>query len=199
MPRAPRAWLEALADEMPRWQIDTATEIASFVAQLAHESVELTRLQENLNYSAERLMQVWPKRFPTMELARAYARNPQKLANFVYSGRMGNGPAESNDGWRYRGRGPIQLTGRNNYRACGEGIGAPLLEHPDLLLTPTAGIRSACWYWVSRGLDALDDDTDVRAETRAVNGGTHGLLDRQRYFDIAFAALRKHTQQTEDV
>ncbi len=186
---APHPWLTALLAELPRWGIDTDNEIASFIAQVAHESSEFTRLTENLSYSAGRLQQVWPRRFPTLEVARQYAHNPLALANFVYANRLGNGAPESGDGWRFRGRGPIQITGRKNYQACAKGIGAPLLEQPDLLLTPAVGIRSACWYWASRGLDLLDDDDEVLQETRAVNGGTHGLAQRQAYFDKILAAL----------
>ncbi len=189
LPRAPEPWLTALIQELPRWGIDTPNEIASCVAQLAHESVEFTHLTEGLSYSAERLREVWPRRFPTPEIARRYARNPIALANFVYANRIGNGGPESGDGWKYRGRGPIQITGRKNYQACAKGIGAPLLEQPDLLLTPVVGTRSACWYWKSRGLDLLDDDDEVLQETRAVNGGTHGLAQRQTYFDKILATL----------
>lgn len=183
LPRAPSAWIVALLDEAPLWGIDTDNEIASFAAQLAHESLQFTILEENLNYSAQGLRKTWPKRFPSLALAQQYARNPQRLANFVYSNRLGNGPQDSGDGWRFRGRGPIQLTGRTNYVVCGAGIGVDLTEKPDMLCTPAIGIRSACWYWKNRGLDLLDDDGDVRAETRAVNGGTHGLAERQAYFN----------------
>lgn len=183
IPRAPHAWIAALLEEAPRWGIDTDNEIASFVAQLAHESAEFTRLEENLNYSAQRLRQIWRRRFPTLALAQQYARNPQRLANFVYANRLGNGPQDSGDGWRFRGRGPIQLTGSKNYTVCSTGIGVDLIDKPDLLCTPTVGIRSACWYWKVRDLDLLDDDDDVRAETRAVNGGFHGLASRQAYFN----------------
>ena len=183
LPKAPDVWLSALVSEMPRWGIDSPNEVASFVAQLAHETSELTRLEENLNYSAAGLQATWPKRFPTIAIAQQYARNPQRLANYVYANRLGNGPPESGDGWLFRGRGPIQLTGKKNYEVCGNGIGAQLTTRPELLLTPVVGIRSACWYWTNRGLDLLDDDDDVRAETRIVNGGDHGLAQRQAYFN----------------
>jgi putative chitinase len=186
---APPPWLAALLEELPHWGLDTDNEIASFIAQVAHESMEFTRFTENLSYSAERLQEVWRRRFPTIEVARRYERNPMALANFVYANRLGNGSPESGDGWRFRGRGPIQITGRRNYQACAKGINAPLLEQPELLLTPAIGIRSACWYWASRGLDRLDDDDDVLAETRAVNGGTHGLAQRQAYFDNVMRAI----------
>lgn len=183
MPRAPRAWLDVMATELPKWGIDMPYEVASFVAQIAHESVDLTHLEENLNYSAERLMQVWPRRFPSFEIAQKYERMPEKLANYVYANRLGNGEEASGDGWRYHGRGPIQLTGRRNYAACGANLGEDLLGNPGLLLTPVVGIQSALWFWRSNNLDELDDDADVRLETRRINGGETGLVHRQAAFD----------------
>ena len=183
MPRAPAEWLEALVDEPPKWGIDTDNEMASFVAQLAHESAEFTHLEESLNYSAERLMQVWPSRFPSIESAIPYARHPERLANFVYAFRLGNGSPDTGDGWAFRGRGPIQITGRRNYTQCAAGIGKAVDREPELLLQPRVGIRSACWFWKVHGLDLHDDDQDARAETRLINGGEHGLAQRQAYFD----------------
>ena len=179
MPRAPRAWLEAMAVELLLAGIDTPHEGASFVAQISHESNDLTHLEENLSYSAERLMQVWPRRFPSFEIAQKYEHLPDKLANYVYAHRLGNGEEASGDGWRYHGRGPIQLTGRRNYAACGANLGEDLLGNPGLLLTPAVGIQSALWFWRSMNLDELDDDADVRLETRRINGGETGLAHRQ--------------------
>lgn len=201
MPRAPSPWLEELARQMPEYGIDTDNEVASFIAQLAHESMEFTRLEESLNYSPARLPQVWPRfalnpdappaaRMPN-HLAFKYARNPVALANCVYANRMGNGDEASGDGWRYHGRGPIQLTGRNNYTACSRDTGLPLLQQPQLLLTARAGIASACWYWMARGLDRHDDDDDIRTETRLVNGGQQGIRDREHYFRTAAAVLQQ--------
>lgn len=190
MTHAPRPWLEELAKQMPGAGISTNEEQASFVAQLAHESAEFTQLEENLSYSAQRLVQVWPKRFATVDVAAPYSRNPEKLANLVYANRLGNGDIDSGDGWRYRGRGPIQLTGANNYILCGRGIGAALFSNPDLLLTPEIGIKSACWYWTVKGLNKLDDDNDVTAETKIINGGTNGLAQRQAYYDRALQVLK---------
>lgn len=187
LPQAPAEWLEALIDEAPKWGIDTDTEMASFAAQLAHESAEFTRLEESLSYSAQRLMQVWPTRFPTIEAAIPYASRPERLANSVYAFRLGNGSPDTGDGWFFRGRGPIQITGRRNYSQCAAGIGRPVDRQPELLLDPRTGIRSACWFWKVHGLDLHDDDQDVRAETRLINGGEHGLAARQTYFDRLIA------------
>jgi len=191
MPRAPDGWLEPLVDGLQKSSIDTPQEVASFVSQIAHESVEFTRLEENLNYTAQRLVQIWPKRFTTVEIAQMYARQPEKLANNVYANRIGNGDTASGDGWRFRGRGPIQITGRRNYTRCGADIGVDLIVKPELLLTPSIGIQSALWFWRDAKLDAVDDDADVRAETRRINGGETGFYLRQAYFNHCLGVLTK--------
>lgn len=189
LPKAPLPWLEAIATELPQHGIDTPNEIASFLAQIAHESNELTHLEENLNYSAERLMVVWPKRFPSYEIAQRYEHVPERLANYVYANRMGNGDEASGDGWRFHGRGPIQLTGRRNYAACGVDIHEGLLVVPDLLLKPVVGIRSALWFWKITNLDKFDDDRDVKVETRLINGGENGIEHRQKLFNHCLRIL----------
>jgi len=183
MPSAPLPWLEQMVAQLPAAGFDTDHEVASFVAQVAHESKEFRTLQENLNYSAERLMVVWKKRFPTLDFAKDYEHNPEKLGNYVYANRNGNGDEASGDGYRFRGRGPLQITGRSHYSRCAGDIMSPIVFDPDLLLLPAIGIRSAIWYWQADGLDKVDDDDDVRLETRAINGGELGLADRQAYFD----------------
>ena len=189
--RAPEQWLQALVDVLDGTEIDTPEERAAFIAQLAHESAEFTRLSENLNYSADRLAQVWPGRFRDLAVAKRYARNPERLANCVYASRLGNGDEASGDGWRYRGRGPIQLTGRDNYRRCGAAIGCDLLGDPDLLFVPEVGVRSALWFWRARKIDRHDDDGDAEDETSLVNGGAHGLAERQAYHDAILAELKR--------
>ena len=183
LPKAPVPWLKAAIDECPKAGIDTPNELASFLAQCAHESKEFTQLEENLNYSAKRLMAVWPKRFPTLEFALKYEHNSILLANYVYANRMGNGDEASGDGWHWRARGPIQITGADNYKLLQKGTGLEVIAHPDILLTPIPGIISACWYWKTHNLDAVDDDADVRIETRRINGGETGLNDRQNLFN----------------
>jgi len=192
----PATWTAALNPAMARFEITSPERMAAFLAQIAHESGQLTRLSENLNYSAKRLMQVWPNRFPTMEKALQYERNPEKLANCVYAKRLSNGDETSGDGWRYRGRGLIQLTGRGNYRAASQGIGLPLEEQPDLLLQPDPAALSAAWFWKSHGLNELADDRnedndteDFKTITRRINGGTVGLKERTAFWERAKGVL----------
>ncbi len=183
------AVVDALDAAMRRFAIDTPARAAAFLAQLAHESGQLQRWTENLDYRWERLRQVFPRYFPTDAEARAFDRSPERIANRVYAGRMGNGPEASGDGWRYRGRGPIQLTGRDNYRACGAGIGLDLAAEPELLTTPGAGCLAAAWFWARNGLNALADAGDFVAITRKINGGVAGLAERQAFWARAKAAL----------
>ncbi len=179
----------ALATAMRRFEIDTPPRMAAFTAQLAHESGQLQRWTENLNYRWERLRQVFPKYFTTDAEARAFDRKPERIANRVYAGRMGNGPEPSGDGWRYRGRGPIQLTGKDNYRACGSAIGVDLVGDPDLLATPGPGCLAAAWFWARNGLNTLADAGDFVTITRRINGGLNGLADRREFWEHAKAVF----------
>ncbi len=189
-------WVLALNPAMAQFEITSRERIAAFLAQIAHESGQLTRLSENLNYSAKRLMQVWPNRFATLEKALQYERNPERLANYVYAKRIGNGDEASGDGWSYRGRGLIQLTGRGNYRAAAQGIGLPLEEQPDLVAQPGPAALSAAWFWKSRGLNELADDQnddndteDFKAITKLINGGTVGINERMAFWEKAKSVL----------
>lgn len=178
MPRASIKWLEALCNGVAQYRIDSKNRFACFAGQLAHETAEFTKFEESLNYSAERLMQVWPKRFPDLASATPYARNSRALANKVYASRMGNGPEESGDGWLYRGRGAIQLTGLDNYEKYGKMIGVDLVAHPEKLLEPVIGISVAGAYWVSHGCNELADANKQAEITKAINGGDVGLAHR---------------------
>jgi len=192
MPRAAAApvdFTRPLDAAMRRFEIDRPARCAAFLAQLAHESGELRQWTENLNYSWQGLRAVFPKYFPTDAAAQAFHRQPEKIANRVYGGRMGNGGEASGDGWRYRGRGPIQLTGKDNYRACGQAIGVDLVSRPELLETPEVGCLAAAWFWSSRGLNPLADAGKFLTITRRINGGTHGLEDRMRYWARARAVF----------
>lgn len=171
-------WIDAINETFDRFDISTPERQACFLGQCAHESGGFTALKENLNYSAEGLTKVWPKRFPSLDAAQPYHRNPEKIANKVYADRMGNGNEASGDGFKYRGRGLIQLTGKDNYRACGEALGVDLVEEPDLVSTPQYAALSAGWFWDKNKLNQFADANDMTGLTKRINGGTHGLDDR---------------------
>lgn len=192
----PILWTSALHAAMSRYDIDTPERAAAFIAQIAHESADCTRLVESLDYSAPRLAIVWPSRFPTIESARPYAHSPERLANVVYARRLGNGDVASGDGWRFRGRGLIQLTGRANYQQSGLAIGLNLTADPDVVATPQVAALTAAQFWHSRGLNALadnradDDDIDDFARiTTIINGGRQGFDDRLRRWARAKSAF----------
>lgn len=184
-------WYPHLVKAMQHFQIISINEMASFISQLAHESGHLSRMEENLNYSADSLARVWPGRYrdPVTKkpnrLALILHRKPVAIANNCYANRMGNGDEKSGDGYRYRGRGPIQITGRENYLRCGQALGVDLVNNPDLLLQPEHGAMSAGWYWQKTGLDKHDDDESALAETKLINGGTTGIDDRERLLKLA--------------
>jgi len=169
-------WEIPLNQVFVKYDINTPKRQAAFIGQCAVESANFTRLQENLNYSAERITQVWPSRFPNVSIAQPYAHNPKALANFVYAGRLGN--LQDGDGWMYIGRGLIQITGRENYANCENGIGVDLINNPDLLLTPKYAALSAGWYWNKKGLNALADSQEYGAMTKRINGGLTELDER---------------------
>ncbi len=171
-------WLEPLNKTFEKYEINTPTRQAAFIGQCGHESANFKTLEENLNYSAKGLMATWPSRFPTIEIATQFERNPEKIANKVYGGRADLGNTEDGDGWRFHGRGLIQLTGRSNYTVCGLALDKPFAELPELVLEPENAVLSAGWFWNKRGLNALADTEDWTTMTRRINGGTIGLQDR---------------------
>ena len=191
---AVRQFLPYLQEFMQKYEINTNLRIAHFLAQVCHESAEFTQLEENLNYSAEGLAKTWPVRFAAYDKAPntkavEYARDPEKIANFVYGSRMGNGNESSGDGWKYHGRGLIQLTGKENYYICGKDIREDLVNRPQLLLEPKLAVHSACWFWNYKALNRLADDDEIEGITRKINGGLNGLKDRITYFKGALTAL----------
>lgn len=157
----------------------SAEQTAMFLAQCAHESAGFTRFEENLNYSAKTLCKVFGKYFPNMLVAENYARRPEKIANLVYGSRMGNGSAESGDGWKYRGRGILQITGKYNYRDLEYSTGIKCVENPDILLEPKFSVTAAFWYWDKHNLAGYQD---IEIITKKINGGINGLEDRKRLF-----------------
>lgn len=172
-------WYQAVMETLPVYEIDTELRFAAFIAQTAHESNSFNVLTENLNYSRDGLLKVFPKYFNQVTVD-AYARQPQKIANRVYGNRMGNGNEASGEGFKYRGRGLVQLTGKDNYRACSMALygDETLLNEPDQLLHPANAVAAACWYWNSRKISPLADEQDMVTITKKINGGTIGLEDR---------------------
>lgn len=190
-------WLPHISQAAHRYQIDAnPRRLAAWLATIAHESARLTRVVENLNYSAEGLAKTWPRRYAgphDMDMPNAtalrIARKPEQIANTTYAGRMGNGTAGSGDGWRYRGRGLIQITGRANYAASGDVLGYDLLANPELLEQPYFAALSAAEWWNSHGCSGLADTGDMAAVTRRVNGGLTGLDDRLKLYSAAMTYM----------
>lgn len=182
-------WLKPLNDTFAKYGIDTAKRQAAFIGQAQHESNNFKTLEEGLNYSASRLMAVWPSRFPNLDVANQYANNPEKLANKVYGGRADLGNTEDGDGFKFHGRGIFQLTGRSNVTTCGNALGQPFAEHPELLLEPQWACMSAGWFWNKKGLSALADDEQWETMTKRINGGLVGLDDRKNRIHKAMDIL----------
>lgn len=167
----------------------TLERAAMFVAQIAHESAEFRCTEENLSYSAEAIAKVFRHHFASVDLARPYARNPEKLANAAYADRMGNGPAASGDGWKFRGRGWLMATGKSTYAHLATALQLPLLEHPEILALPQHAAKSAAWFWRAHGLNVHADKRDVKACTHIINGGENHELERETYFHRCISAL----------
>ena len=182
-------WYEALCKILPDYDINTVPRVAAFLAQTAHESGGYKALKENLNYRPETLMKVFPKYFPNADIANQYAHNQEAIANRVYANRMGNGPEESGDGFRYCGRGLIQLTGKQNYSKFAESIETPVEELPEFLATFEGAIQSGCWFWETNGLNQYADAGDILTMTKRINGGTIGLEDRTNHYNHAIQVL----------
>jgi len=202
MPIAERVtWAAAIRRACEGNEINTIRRIAAFIAQMAHESAGFIRLEENLNYSAERMAQVWSRfaanpaaatkdRVPN-DLARSLAHNPEALANVVYADRLGNGPPESGDGWAMRGGGPLQVTGRTNWTAFAASIGKSLADALAYGRTIEGGVAAAAWFWEANDINRLADTPGTADETKAINGGTIGLAERTAIFDRLVAAMLK--------
>lgn len=173
---------------LAKYDINTSLRASHFLAQVMHESAGFGVMTENLNYSADGLLKIFPKYF-NAESAASHARNPQMIANRVYSNRLGNGDSASNDGWNYRGRGFIQLTGKDNYTKFAASIGKSLADTVKYLETVEGALASAAWFWKTKNINAKADADDVTGVTKLVNGGTIGLDDRKHKLDIAKSAL----------
>jgi putative chitinase len=185
-------WYNALSQLLPDYEINTPQRIAAFIAQCSHESGGFTALKENLNYRTPTLRKLFSKYFPTDELANQYTSKPNKqeaIANRIYANRMGNGPEESGDGYRYCGRGLIQLTGKENYSWFAASIGVSVEEASQYLETFEGAAQSACWFWESNNLNRFADSGDIKGLTKAINGGYIGLEDRIKHYEHALHVL----------
>jgi putative chitinase len=194
-PRAqdPQGWVDSMNNVFPNYELDSPKRIAAFLAQCGHESGGWTVFEENLNYSAKGLMGIFKKYFPDETTATAYQRQPEKIANKVYANRMGNGPESSGDGWKYRGRGPIQLTGKDNYRAFAKEMfddWENLFNNPDWVNADRDfALMSAIWFWNKNKLNREADAGDIKTMTRKINGGYIGLEDRIHHYEDAIKLL----------
>jgi len=202
----PAKWLDPVGATCVEFQINTPQRIAAFLAQTSHESGGYTMLKENLNYKAATLAACWPNRFAVLgpdkkpikengknvptAVANSIAGKPELIANLVYSSRMGNGPAESGEGFLYIGRGIKQLTGKDNYTRCGAALGVDLVGNPDLLLEPIYAARSAGWFWKVNNLSKFADVGDIKGMTKVINGGYIGLEARQALYDACYGQCR---------
>jgi len=182
-------WVDPLNETFERFGIVTHNQQAMFIGQASHESGNFKLLEENLNYKAATLMRIWPKRFPTMEKANEYAGNPKKIANSVYSSRMGNRDENSGDGFRFRGRGIFQLTGHSNVFHAGKALGVDFVKDPDLIASPKYAALTAGWFWSTHNLNSPADALDYTKVTKIINGGTIGLDDRIKHVQQALAVL----------
>lgn len=207
-------WRAHLNFILPQYGIDTSKRLAAFFAQCGHESAGFSALVENLNYSAQGLANTWPNRYAERgtnggyirksgklvpnSLALRIARNPELIANYTYANRMGNGSPDSGDGWKYRGRGIIQVTGKENYRICSRALfhDLTLIDNPEYLSDIEYAIYSACWYWDSRNLNAYADREDLLGMTKAINGGTNGLAERKHEYYRMIELIENDTNFT---
>ena len=183
--RDPQGWVDSMNQVFPKYGIDQPHRIAAFLAQCGHESAGWSVFEENLNYSAEGLCKIFGSHFHGIEDANNYARQPELIANRIYANRMGNGPEESGDGFRYCGRGLIQLTGKDNYTWFAASLHISPDEASEYLQTFEGAAQSACWFWETNNLNQWADKGDVVTVTKKINGGTIGLADRQEHYAAA--------------
>lgn len=193
----PQELFDVLSDILPKNNINTKLRVAQFLAQCGHESNDFTVLQENLNYSALGLAKTWPSRYSVTkqppytpnDLANKLNRNPEAIANNVYANRLGNGPESSGDGWKFRGHGAIQITGKENTSKFAKYVGMTLDQAVDYMNTTKGAIDASCWYWIDHNLNAYSDQGDTLTVTKIINGGTNGLDDRKFRYERCMGVL----------
>ena len=192
-------WYDAMVSMFPKYDITTEARVAGFIAQTAHESANYKVLSENLNYSAKALDAIFGKYFKRAGRdAQQYHRQPEKIANTIYANRMDNGNTASGDGWRYRGGGILQLTGKYNYTAFGKSVGMSAEDAPDYVRPKEGAIESACWFWKENNINKYCDSNDIVRMTIRINGGTIGLADRKKHYAHALEVLGGHVSFDED-
>jgi len=192
-------WYDAMVEMLPKYQIDTPKRVAGFIAQTAHESASYKTITENLNYSAKALDAIFGKYFKRAGIdAQEYHRQPKKIANRIYANRMDNGSTASGDGWRFRGGGILQLTGRYNYTQFGKTVGMSPEEATDYVRTPKGAIESACWFWTANDINKYCDKNDIVGMTKRINGGTIGLADRKKHYAHALAVFGGKVEFDDD-
>jgi len=182
-------WVEALNKCLPDYDITTPERLAGFFGQCMVESAGFTAIKENLNYKAESLVRLWKSHFPTIDIANQYAHQPEKIANRAYAGRMGNGPEESGDGWKFRGKGLIQLTGRDNYQGFANSVQMSIDDAAAYLETFEGCVQSACYFWENANLNTLADQGNIDHISHIINGGTLGQEERRHFYQIALQVL----------
>ena len=192
-------WYDAMMEMFPKYDITTPNRVAGFIAQTAHESANYKVLSENLNYSAKALDAIFGKYFKRAGRdAEQWHRQPEKIANTIYAGRMDNGDTASGDGWRYRGGGILQLTGKYNYTAFGKSVGMSAEDATDYVRTKQGAIESACWFWKENNINKYCDNDDIVRMTKRINGGTIGLADRKKHYAHALEVLGGHIWFADD-
>jgi len=192
-------WYDAMKEMFPKYQIITKHRVAGFLAQTAHESANYKTITENLNYSSKALDAIFGKYFKRAGVdAQKYHRQPEKIANRIYANRMDNGDTASGDGWRFRGGGILQLTGRYNYTEFGKSVGMSAEEATDYVRTPKGAIESACWFWKTNNINKYCDNDDIVKMTKRINGGTIGLADRKKHYAHALHMLGEDFKDISD-
>ena len=193
-------WFDSISKNLINNNITSVLRVAAWLAQIGHESGDFHEIVENLNYSATGLTATWPSLFPPA-IASQYQRQPIKIGNRAYGNRMGNGDESSGDGYKFRGRGLIQITGKDNYTACSKFLynDTRLLDNPDLLAQTDGAVASACWFWSANNLNTYADNSDMLTITKRINGGTIGLDDRMRRYNLCLSVLNSSTAQSTNV
>jgi len=186
----PTQWCDTFNNHIEKYDINTPLRVAALLAQCAHESGDFINLYEDLNYRPETLMHLWPALFPTLMVADEYTMKPEKIANRAYGNRMGNGNESSGDGWKYRGRGLIQLTGKSIYTNFANYLKVSVEDCLNYIMHPDGAVESACWFWKTKSINTFADKKDINGMTKAINGGLNGLANRKIKYQLALDVIK---------